>query len=347
LVPRDFDLSRDGFENAVDISQYVMVPKADHSVAMCFDCRRSVSVAFLRMLPTVALDRNAERAANEIDDTIADRKLPSELRAEKIAVPKVSPKRSLGIRHIVAQLARGWGESLFRHRGTPIPNPFPQGMGLCHSIGNRTQQSPSPREGVRGGGSALLISSLLASPIAAQNPAMTPPPVADWPGAEIVEGVAFQGDGGITLERAESGLPVLAFWRPILFKEDTDRPVAGRMDCRVVAADDGFTEDAFDPDALHESVAEARQAQGFRDMDRLRDYSDTVRQLDVVGRRANPRSHYVLSYILVRDGERLIDIRRNCTFVYGSGVSRPDVLPYVYRYTRFSYAFEPGAGENG
>jgi hypothetical protein len=65
----------------------------------------------------------------------------------------------------------------------------------------------------------------------------------------------------------------------------------------------------------------------------------------VVGRRANPRQHYVLSYIMVRDEDRLIDIRRNCTFIYGSGVSKPDVLPYVYRYTKIAYAFEPGDGK--
>lgn len=173
---------------------------------------------------------------------------------------------------------------------------------------------------------------------------MTPPPLAEWPGAEIVEGVAFQADGSVELERGAGGIPVLTFWRPILFKEESRYPVAGRMDCRIVASDGLFSDEEFDADAKHALVSEARERQGFVDMDRLRDYSDTVRQLDVVGRRANPRSHYVLSYILVRDGERLVDIRRNCTFIYGSGVSRPDVLPYIYRYTKISYAFEPNTG---
>ncbi|UAB79754.1 carbamoyl-phosphate synthase large subunit [Erythrobacter sp. SCSIO 43205] len=180
---------------------------------------------------------------------------------------------------------------------------------------------------------------------------MTPPPFGDWPGAEIVSGVAFQGDGSVTLEAGESGLPVLSFWRPVLFREDTKRPVAGRMDCRVVAADGYYSDEAFDADARHDAVAEARKTQGFLDQERLRDYSDTVQQLDVVGRRLRaedrPTQMFVLTYILVRDGERLIDIRRNCTFIHGKGVSQPDVLPYVYRYTKFTYAFEPGAGEAG
>ncbi|MEM1195884.1 MAG: carbamoyl-phosphate synthase large subunit [Pseudomonadota bacterium] len=191
---------------------------------------------------------------------------------------------------------------------------------------------------------AAITVATLAAPLAAQNPAMTPSPLAEWPGAEIVEGVAFQGDGSITLERGAGGLPIITFWRPVLFKEDTDKPVAGRMDCKIVGVDAPFSEEDFDPDARHASVAEAREAQGFKDMDSLRDFQDHTKRLDVVGRRANPRQHYVLSYILARDGDRLVDIRRNCTFIYGKGVSRPDTRPYVYRYTKISYAFEPGDG---
>ena len=177
-----------------------------------------------------------------------------------------------------------------------------------------------------------------------QHPAMTPPPVSEWAGAEFVEGVAFQGDGSIKLESAEGEVPVLAFWRPILFREDTDKPIAGRMDCKIIGVEKPFNEAGFDPDDLHRIIGPARKRQGFRDMDVLRDYGEDTKQLDVVGRRSAPRQHYVLSYILVRDGDRMIDIRRNCTFIYGDGLSKPDVLPYVYRYTKISYAFTPGAG---
>lgn len=176
---------------------------------------------------------------------------------------------------------------------------------------------------------------------------MTPPPFSEWPGAEIVEGVAFQGDGSMTIAAGSGGLPVLSFWRPILFREDTRRPYAGRMDCRVVAADGAFSEAEFDPDAKHDALKDTRESQGFIDEDVLRDIGDTVRQIDVVGRRNAPHQHYVLSYILVRDGDRLIDIRRNCTFVHGEGISRVDIVPYVYRYTRLTYAFEPNTGEEG
>ena len=44
-------------------------------------------------------------------------------------------------------------------------------------------------------------------PTLAQNPAMTPRPLAEWPGAEIAEGVAFQGDGSVTLEASSETGP--------------------------------------------------------------------------------------------------------------------------------------------
>jgi len=186
----------------------------------------------------------------------------------------------------------------------------------------------------------LLIAPVLAAPALGQNAAMTPPPVAEWSGAEIAEGVAFQGDGSVTLEASsETGLPVLSFWRPVLHDEGTRYPVAGRMDCRIAATEGPFDEAAFDPEARHKAVAAARKEQGFIDMERLASGTDTIKQFDVIGRRSAPRSFYVLSYIMARDGTRLIDIRRNCTFIFGAAASKPDVLPLVNRYTRLTFAF--------
>ena len=178
--------------------------------------------------------------------------------------------------------------------------------------------------------------ALLAAPALAQNPA----PVAEWPGAEIAEGVAFQGDGSVTLEASpETGLPVVTFWRPVLHDENSRYPVAGRMDCRIAASEGPFEDAAFDPQARHKAVADQRKEQGYIDAERLASGTDAIKQLDVIGRRNGPRSYYVLSYIMARDGERLIDIRRNCTFIFGAAASKPDVLPYVNRYTKLSFAF--------
>ena len=176
----------------------------------------------------------------------------------------------------------------------------------------------------------------MSAPTLAQNPA----PVADWPGAEIAEGVAFQGDGSVTLDASpDTGLPVISFWRPVLHDEGTRYPVAGRMDCRVAASQGPFAEADFDPAARHKAIAEQRKEQGYIDTERLASGTDRVKQLDVIGRRNAPRSYYVLSYIMARDGERLIDIRRNCTFIFGAAASKPDVLPYVNRYTKVTFAF--------
>ncbi|WP_296716737.1 carbamoyl-phosphate synthase large subunit [Erythrobacter sp.] len=175
---------------------------------------------------------------------------------------------------------------------------------------------------------------------------MTPRPLAEWPGAEIAEGVAFQGDGSVTLEAPpETGLPVLSFWRPVLHDEDSRYPVAGRMDCRVAASQGPFDEATFNPAARHEAVADQRKQQGFIDTERLASEDATMRQLDVIGRRNAPRSYYALSYITARDGDRMIDIRRNCTFTFGSAASKPDVLPFVNRYTKFTFAFAPDPSE--
>ena len=190
-----------------------------------------------------------------------------------------------------------------------------------------------------------LLVPALAAPALAQNPAMTPPPLAQWPGAEIAEGVAFQGDGSVTLEAsAETGLPVITFWRPVLHDEGSRYPVAGRMDCRVAATQGPFEAADFDPAARHAAVSEARREQGYIDSERLASGTDTIKQLDVIGRRNTPRSYYVLSYITARDGDRLIDIRRNCTFIFGAAASKPDVLPLVNRFTKITFAFMPDDG---
>jgi len=178
--------------------------------------------------------------------------------------------------------------------------------------------------------------ALGASAALAQNPA----PVAEWPGAEIVPGVAFQGDGSVTLENSpDTGLPVLTFWRPVLHDEASRYPVAGRMDCRIAATEGPFDEADFDPAERHKAVAADRKEQGYIDTERLASGTDIVKKLDVIGRRNGPRRHYVLSYIMARDGDRLIDVRRNCTFIFGAAASKPDVLPYVNRYTKLIFAF--------
>ena len=216
---------------------------------------------------------------------------------------------------------RGRGDS------SGVVHPSPNPLGLRPSFA-----SPS--------GKGLSAFAALFATISTASLAQNPAPVAEWPGAEIADGVAFQGDGSLTLEpSSETGLPVLTFWRPVLHDEGTRYPVAGRMDCRVAATEGPFSDAAFDPAPKHAAAADSRKERGFIDTDRKRTETDTIRQLDIIGRRNAPRSYYVLSYISLRDGARLIDIRRNCTFIFGSAASKPDVLPLVNRYTRLTTSF--------
>lgn len=273
------------------------------------------------MLPTVELDGEAQGAAGEIGDEVAYRKLPRELHLAELAGTQVQPQALFSLGRIVAKLAREACEALFHYGRTPIPNPLALRASFAAPLGK---------------GLIALAATIATAPSLAQNPA----PVAEWPGAEIAEGVAFQGDGSVTLEPSpDTGLPVLTFWRPVLHDEATRYPVAGRMDCRIAASQGPFSEEDFDPAKRHKAVADQRKAQGFIDSERLASGTDRVKKLDVIGRRNAPRSYYVLSYIMARDGDRLIDIRRNCTFIFGAAADRPDVLPYVNRYTKLIFAF--------
>jgi len=213
---------------------------------------------------------------------------------------------------------------------------------LSHAVGEMVAPvSPSYHGGAHLTGVARFtaLAATLAT-ISTVSLAQNPVPVAEWPGAEIAEGVAFQGDGSVTLDAsADTGLPVLTFWRPVLHDEGSRYPVAGRMDCRIAASQGPFSEEDFDPAKRHKAIAAERKEQGFIDGERLASGTETVKKLDVIGRRNSPRSYFVLSYIMARDGDRLIDIRRNCTFVFGSAASKPDVLPYVNRYTKLIFAF--------
>lgn len=206
---------------------------------------------------------------------------------------------------------------------------------------SRAAAKPSPCARARRDwlGASAFCCAIFAT-ISTASLAQNPTPVTEWPGAEIAEGVAFQGDGSVTLEASsDTGLPVITFWRPVLHDEGSRYPVAGRMDCRIAASQGPFNDEDFDPAKRHKAVAEQRKEQGFIDSERLASGTDTVKKLDVIGRRNAPRSYYVLSYIMARDGDRLIDIRRNCTFIFGPAATKPDVLPFVNRYTKLIFAF--------
>ena len=130
LVSGDFDFFHDRFQHAVGVFEDGVVPEADDAVAVGFDgSGASGVVGAVGVLTAIAFDREPKAAAGEIDDVVADRELPREFRSERPG-SQVQPEAALRVGHVASQFARDAGQSLFSHRGIPIPNPFPQGKGL-------------------------------------------------------------------------------------------------------------------------------------------------------------------------------------------------------------------------
>lgn len=167
FVSREADFFEDRFDYAVRVLQDVVVPEADHTLAVGFDDLGSPFVRqAVAVLPAVAFDGEAQGTAGKVDDEVADLVLARELDTELFR-PRARPQAAFGIGHVSAQVAGEAGQSLFRHRGIPIPNPFPQGKGLLVRDPCISTKSPSPWGGVRGGGSASAMShtqSTLAHP---------------------------------------------------------------------------------------------------------------------------------------------------------------------------------------
>lgn len=129
-VSSEADLLKDRFHHAISIFKDVIVPKADHAVAVRFDDFSSRLVrSALRMLSAIAFDCKAQRSTGKVDDEVTDLVLTSKLYTE-LSRAKSRPKAPFRLGHVVAQFARNAGQSFFCHLGTPIPNPFPKGKGL-------------------------------------------------------------------------------------------------------------------------------------------------------------------------------------------------------------------------
>ena len=126
---RNFYLARDSFKHPVGVSQNLVVPKTDEAVAVGFDAGGPLSICLDRVLPAVAFDRQAKAPARKVDHVLANRKLAREFRA-RLTGAQMRPENTFCIRHLATQIARGAGQSLFRQRSTPIPNPFPRGKRL-------------------------------------------------------------------------------------------------------------------------------------------------------------------------------------------------------------------------
>ena len=316
-VACDFYLARDSRENAVGVLKDVVVPEADDAVTLRLHMRGTRGVGMCEVLAAVAFDCDAKRSASEVHDEISDLVLADKLRAAELAAAKVRPQALFGIGRTVAQFARHAGQSLLHHRRTPIRYPLALRT-FCETL-----------QGKRLWCAIASALASLATPALAQAPA----PAQEWPAVELAPGVVFAADGSVEIEAGPGGGPGVTFWRPVLFREESKYPVGGRMDCRVVAATQGYSDAAFDLEATYEAEKSQRKREGHVEEDRARAYDGDVRELDIITRRRKPHDHHVLSYIAIKRDTQLVQIRRNCSFVHGYEVGTVDYLAYVNRYT--------------
>jgi len=89
---------QDHFANAFDISHDLVIPEAQHAIAVINEPPVSDNVTLVRgVLTTVNFYDEPPFAADEIDDVGSDRFLPYELETDKRSGAKVFPKPSFSV----------------------------------------------------------------------------------------------------------------------------------------------------------------------------------------------------------------------------------------------------------
>ena len=99
-------------ENAVQISDYIIVPEADHAIAKDIQLGRPARIvlcALVSMLAAVEFHDQHRLLADEVRDKGIDRHLPSELPAIETSVTKISPQPPLDIGLVAAETAGDLG----------------------------------------------------------------------------------------------------------------------------------------------------------------------------------------------------------------------------------------------
>ena len=79
----------DGLDDPVCILQNVIIPEAYYAIAFTCEPRCPVGILFLPhgMLPTIDFDDKRFGEAGEIDDVVADRGLPPEVKSAALSAP--------------------------------------------------------------------------------------------------------------------------------------------------------------------------------------------------------------------------------------------------------------------
>jgi hypothetical protein len=111
------------FENAIDIAQHVVVPKADDVTTPLLENSRTLRVfgGTQLMLTTVNFDDEFLIERNEIDDVVCDRHLSPELDSVELSTTQSGPEQFFCLGRVAAERS---GE--FAHRPSPLTLPSPR-----------------------------------------------------------------------------------------------------------------------------------------------------------------------------------------------------------------------------
>jgi hypothetical protein len=111
-------------QDAINVRQHVIVPEAQHTVAVSFEtpCARFVFRRLPLVLAAVDLDDQLRSMTCEVRDARPDRNLPAEMRTvQRQTMAKVPPQLAFGLRGLFAHTPR---ESALRRHHTAIrPRP--------------------------------------------------------------------------------------------------------------------------------------------------------------------------------------------------------------------------------
>ena len=154
----------------------------------------------------------------------------------------------------------------------------------------------------------------------------------------LIEGVVFAGEGGVELLPADDGTSFVAsFWRPLQFTKN-EQVIAGRMECRAAAERAPMRATWADQSAIYKAEDKQGSLGDFTEIDTRTDANTLSSRFDVVGRRRDPLRYEVRSYIAVRTGNELVNLRETCQFLRDGQVARQNFFHYVDRHTSFVLA---------
>jgi len=141
----------------------------------------------------------------------------------------------------------------------------------------------------------------------------------------------LRGEVGVTRDERSADQVSMSFWRPVLFGP-ADRPIGGRMDCELAGVTEPFSEELFDVEARYEASLPRRKKAGLRDETVNAGGAGIIRNLEVTGSANKPHRHFVLTYLAMRAGPTLYDLRMNCEFKHFQNPGDTDYAAIMHRY---------------